>query len=121
DLRLDLALELALGAELAGAREVDEEEDRQLALLDVFLDVRVAHARGDVPVDGADVVAELVLADFGELHPAPLEYGVVFPGHRLVDQAVGADLDPPDLPEYLRGQHRKTRLTALRWCRAPSG
>src|SRR6266850_1731966 len=72
NLRLDFALELPFGPELPRAGEVDQEDDGQLALLHVFLDVRVAHARGDVPVDAADVVTELVFAHFGELHPAAL-------------------------------------------------
>ena len=101
-----ISRELPFGAELTRAGEVDQEEDGQLALFDVLLDVGMTCAGGHVPVDGADVVAELVFAHLGELHPAALEDGVVLAGQRLVHQPVGADLDPPHLPENLRGQHR---------------
>ena len=44
------------------------------------------HAGRDVPVDGANVVAGYVFADFVELHPATLEHRVVFAGEMFVHQ-----------------------------------
>jgi hypothetical protein len=73
ELRGQLALEATPRAEAFGAREVDDQHHGQLALLDVALHERAAHARRDVPVDDADLVAGLVLAHLGELHPLPLE------------------------------------------------
>ena len=65
----------------------------------------MAGARGHVPVDGADVVAVLVLPDLVELHPAALEDGMVLARQRLVDQPVGCDLDPADLADDFFRQH----------------
>src|SRR5262249_21773797 len=74
----DLALLLQHGAEVVAAATVGDEQDGQLALLDEALDEGVAHAGGDVPVDGADVVAGLVFADLLESDAGALEDAVVF-------------------------------------------
>jgi len=37
-----------------------------------------------------------------ELHPAPAKTLLVLPRHRLLDEAPGPDLDPPDGAEHLR-------------------
>ena len=50
----------------------------------------------DVPVDGADVVAGLVLAHLGERDAAALEDRVVLPGHAVAHQPLGDDLDLAD-------------------------
>src|SRR5690606_15228324 len=56
---LDGGLELAAPAraKILRGRYVDEQHHGELALLDEALDVRLAGARGDVPVDRAHVVA----------------------------------------------------------------
>jgi hypothetical protein len=64
-------------AELLGGREVHEEHHGHLALLGEHLHVGLVHARRDVPVDEAHVVARLVLAHLAEGHAAALEDGVV--------------------------------------------
>ena len=66
---------------------------RRLALFDVALDVRPARAGRDVPVDGAYVVAVLVLANLVELHASTLEDRVVFVGETVVDDLARRDLD----------------------------
>src|SRR5205085_6118867 len=63
ELRGDLALEALARTESLGARQVDGEHHRELALLDVSLDVRPAHARCDVPIDAPNLIARLILAD----------------------------------------------------------
>ena len=75
--QLDRGLELAAPAraEVLRRADVDQQHHRQLALLDEPLDVRLAGARGDVPVDRADVVAGHVRAHLVELHAASLEHG----------------------------------------------
>ena len=102
----DLGLELGRAAEPPRRAEVDQQHHGQLALLDVALDERMADARGDVPVDRADVVARHVLADVGELDAAALEHAVVLAGERAIDQAAGPDVDPPDLSQRFEAQHR---------------
>ena len=56
------------GPEVDRRAEVEQEPGRDLAVLVVLADVRHGRARGDVPVDRADVVAGLVLAQPGEVH-----------------------------------------------------
>src|SRR5579864_3690392 len=105
----DLDREGALGpaprAEGAGRAVVHGEKDGELALLEEALDVGRAQARGDVPVDHADVVARLVLAYLGELHAAAPEGARVFAGDDVADQMSGRDLDPPDLGGDFLGTH----------------
>jgi hypothetical protein len=53
-------------------------------------------ACGHIPVDGADIIAELVLPHLIELHAASFEDRVVLSSQDIVDQAVGANLDSTD-------------------------
>ena len=85
----------------ARARAVHQQQHGELALLDVALDEETAHARGDVPVDGAHLVARLVFAHLGELHSLPLEHRVVLAGEAGVHQAARAQLDALDLAQDL--------------------
>ena len=101
--RSHLALERVDAAEGAGGRGVDHEHDREFALFDVLLYIEGVHARGDVPVDDADIVALHIAADFGKLHASALEHAVVFAGENGVDHAPGADLDAADLLQYFTG------------------
>ena len=98
----DFALEAASRAEPLGARHVDGEHHRQLALLDVALHVRPLHARRHVPVDAPHFVAGLVLAHLGELHSLPLEHRAVFAGEQRVHQAARAQLEQLDLTQDFR-------------------
>src|SRR5690606_12243859 len=97
DLRGQLGLEAAPRAELLRAREVHDEQDRELPLLDVLLDIRMAHPGRDVPIDGADVVALLVRPHLAELHPPAAEDREVSPAEQRVHPAASAQLDQPDL------------------------
>ena len=113
-----LGAELALGAnpaaEPARRAQVHHEEHRQLALLEIALDVRGAQARGHVPVDGAHVVARLILADLRELDPAATERAGVFAGDDVAHQVAGGDLDPPDLARGLLGRHGTGTASKIR-------
>src|SRR5438270_133878 len=64
---------------------VDHQHHRELALFGVALHVRHARPRGDVPVDGADLVAGLVEPHFGELHAAALEDALVLAREHVGD------------------------------------
>ena len=104
DLRRHLVLELRAGAERPRGADVDHQHHGQLALLAVHLDERVPHARRDLPVDVADVVARAVLAHLLELHAPPFEGAFVLAGEDVVDHPLGADLDRLDLGEQLGRQ-----------------
>jgi hypothetical protein len=60
----------------------------------------------DIPVDGSNIVAELILSYLREIHPSPLENGLVLAREDLVDQASGRDFYLSDLFEYFFGNHR---------------
>src|SRR6185437_4585516 len=98
------------------------------ALLDVAFDVRPLHARRDVPVDAAHLVARLVLAHLGELHPLPLEHRAVLAGEERVDEPARSQLEQLDLAEHfgwngdvwmLRHRGRTRLLVAMVGARAP--
>ena len=73
----DFGGQLAFGlrdrTEQSRAAQVHQEHHGQLAFLDEFFDERMVHARGDVPIDGAHVVARLIFAHLVEIHSLPLE------------------------------------------------
>src|SRR5206468_3676631 len=100
-----LALLLQERAELAAATAVEQQQDGQLALLDEALDERVAHAGGDVPVDGADVVAGLVLADLLKGDAGALEDAAVLAAEQVLDGAAGPELEAADLADDFAGEH----------------
>src|SRR5262249_57354495 len=90
---------------LVAAAAIDQQHHRQLALLDEALDERVAHAGGDVPVDGADVVAGLVLADLLEGDAGALEDAVVLAAEQVLDGPAGPQLQAADLADDFAGEH----------------
>ena len=98
----ELSFGQAPGAEPRARGDVDRQVDVELALLAVFLDVGRVHAGGHVPVDAADIVAGLVLADLFEVEPGPAENASVRPHERLVSEDPRLDLDLLDQPEDLR-------------------
>ena len=104
---LDRGLELAAPAraELLRGRDIDEQHHGELALLDESLDVRLAGARGDVPVDRADVVAGDVRTHLVELHAAPFEHGEIRTRHHVGDLPTGDELDALDGLRDLSGEH----------------
>ena len=107
----DFALESASRAESLRARHVDGEHHRELALLDVALDVRPLHARRHVPIDAAHFVARLVLAHLGELHALPLEHRAILAGEQRVHEPARAQLEQLDLPQHFR-RHRGAGMCA---------
>src|SRR5262249_24379156 len=100
-LRGELALEAAMRAEALGAREIDDEHHRELALLDVALHVRAAHARRHVPIDAAYLVTGPILAHLGELHPLPFEHGAILAGEERVHEPARPELDQFPLAQDL--------------------
>jgi len=72
------ALRARAGAELERERVLKNNQHRELALLDELLAEGFAQTRGDVPVNIADVVAEIVFYNLIELHAAPAERRAVF-------------------------------------------
>ena len=63
------------------------------------------HPRRDVPIDGPDIISRLVFAHLVEIHPLALEDAVILARQRLAHEAVGANLNLPDLLEDLARNH----------------
>ena len=75
------------GPEVDGRAQVEQEPCRDLAILDVLADVWRVHPGGDVPVDVADVVADLVLAKVGEVHPVAMEQAPIVALEEAIESA----------------------------------
>jgi hypothetical protein len=91
--RGDLALRPLPGAEVHRQARVDEEHERELALLDVGLDERLAGLGRAVPIDRPHVVARLVGPHLLELDPGAAERAAVRAREHVVDHAVRPELD----------------------------
>ena len=96
---------LELGAERLAAGAIDQQHHRQLAFFDVAFDERMAHAGGDVPVDGANVVAGLILAHFLEGHAHALEDAVILAAEQVFDGPASANLEAANLLNDFAGEH----------------
>ena len=80
-------------------RLIDDQKKRQLPLFHIRLHKRVTHARRDVPIDGAKIIAMLVGAHLGKLDPLSAEHGAVVAREQRIDERTGPELDPFDLPQ----------------------
>src|ERR1039458_5343374 len=87
----------------------------ELALLHELLDERMVHPRGDIPVNRADLIARLVLAHLVEVHPLTLKDAMVLAGQRLANEAVGPNLNLPDLLENLARDHGTGSSSNIFW------
>ncbi len=100
-----LALLLSLRAELIAAAAIHRQQHGQLALFDKALDEGMAHARGHVPVDGANVVAGLVRAHVLEGNARAFENAVIFAAQQVLDGAARLQLKPAYLADDFAWQH----------------
>ena len=94
EFEVGLAFGLGAGAELEPGGVLEDDHHGDLAFLDEFFAVGFAEAGGDVPVDVADVVAELVFDDLVELHAASAEGGAVFTAQYIFHGVTHAPLEP---------------------------
>ena len=96
--------------EHAGGGDVDQQQNRKLALFNEFFDVGRTHAGRDVPVDIPDIVLDGVLPDLLEFDTAPLEGAAVRAAGDFIDRAVRSDFEKPDLFGDFRRQHMASPL-----------
>ena len=96
DLRREFSFGLVARAEQARTAHVHDEHEREFAFLDEFLDERMIHPRGDVPVNRAHIIAGLVFAHLVEVHALALEDGMILARERFGHDEVRAQLDLPD-------------------------
>ena len=91
----DRVLAHVAGAEVDRRRQVDEEPGGDLAVLGVLAHVRRLQPRGHVPVDVADGVVVLVLAQVGEIEPETAEQRPVIAVQQAVEPADHRPLEAP--------------------------
>ena len=107
--RTELDRRLAFGtlarAEVQRRAHVDQQQYGELALFHIALHIGRAHAGGDIPVDGAHVVARHVGTHLVELDAATFEHGHVCARQHVGDLAAGVQLQTPDLFDDLSGEH----------------
>ncbi len=84
-------------ANLGRGALVHQQEDREFALLVMPAQVGDAEPRRDAPVDGADVVARLVLAHVLELDAAAAEGAGVVAGREVAHQPARREFESPHL------------------------
>ena len=99
DLSGQLALQLNIATEEVRAAHIDQQHNGHLSLFAEEFDVGLAVAGADVPVDDADVVADLVFPHLLEFHTPAFERGVVLPREHVVDHVRGENLDAANLFE----------------------
>jgi len=113
--RRRLTLRPATAPEPERSREIERHDHGELALLVEALHEGMPHARRDVPVDRADVVAGNVLADLGELEPLAAKRRSVGSREDFLHRPPAPDGEPPDLREQLGGDHgTSTRASSRR-------
>ena len=83
----DAPLGEAVGAEVDARREVDQEPGRELAVFGELAHVGLLQPGGDVPVDVADVVVMLVLAQVGQVEAGAAHQGAVVALEQAVEAA----------------------------------
>ena len=88
------------GAEIHRWAEIEQEPGGDFAVLDVLADVGRVHARGDIPVDVADVVLGLVFAQVGKVDPVAVEQAAIIALQQAVQPA--DDLPVQALQDALR-------------------
>ena len=86
DFRGKLALGEMHTAERPGSAHVHDKHHRQLAFLGEFFHIGVPHARGDIPVNGADLIAGLVFTNLLEVHAPALENAPVLARERCFNE-----------------------------------
>ncbi len=105
DFRKEVAPQALAGAEKGRAADVYEQHERQLAFFFKELDIGVAGAGRNVPVNIAHIVAVLVGAHFAERHTFAFEGAVVFSRKEVLAQLARLVLNFAYLFEELFGVH----------------
>ena len=78
-------------AKIHRGAEVEQKPRGDLAIFDVLPDVRRVHARGDIPIDVANIVFGLIFAQIGKVHAVAVEQAAII----ALQQAIQAADDLP--------------------------
>lgn len=93
------------GTKILRRGDIRHQHQRELALFDVTLYEGRTSARGDIPIDGANVIANGIRADLIELDARAFEYRDVLARQDIGDLTTGAQLDFLDATNDLRCKH----------------
>src|SRR5512135_2939481 len=94
-------------AEIDRRTEVEQEPGNDFSILYILPDVRRGHARGDIPIDIADVIGRRVFAQIGKVDTVPVKQAAIIALQQTIQTA-------DDLPiEALQNSFRRWRG---RWC-----
>ena len=94
------ALQALHRAEVHRRAQVEQEPGGDLAIFDILAHVGRVHARGDVPVDVANIVFGLVFAQVGKVDPVAVEQAAIIALQQAIQPA--DDLPVEALQDALR-------------------
>ena len=57
--------------------EIKQKPGSDLTVLNILAHVGRIHARGDIPIDVANIILRLIFPQVGEIHPVPIEQGAI--------------------------------------------
>ncbi len=103
----------------AGGGRIHQKPDGQFALFDVAFNVRMTRTGGDIPVDGAHIVARRIGTDFVEVHAATFENAAVFSSEQMLDRIAGLQLELAKFFVHISG-HWKPRSMKDEVCKMKS-
>ena len=110
DLGNHVFLELRRCSEHSRPAHIDQQHHGQLPFLFKNLDMGLTASGGNVPVDIAHIVADLVLTHFTERHTPSLERAMVLSGKDIVAQTARLDFDPTHLFQNIAAVFHKLHL-----------
>ncbi len=85
---------LCTAAKIHRRAEVEQEPGGDFAVFDILPDVRRVHARGDIPIDVANIVFRLVFAQIGKIHPVAVEQAAVIALQQAIQPADDLPVEP---------------------------
>lgn len=103
-------LGLRLATEVLRGAQVDQQHHRHLAFFTKELDERLVATCGDIPIDRANIVTDLVGANFFKFDSSALESRMPRPGQQIVDLVRAANLDLSNFLKNFRGDHASYKI-----------
>ena len=101
----ELTLQFSFRAKRERRTEIHRKNHREFTLLPKDLHVRFADARGDIPVDASDIVANEVWPHLFELHASSSERTPILTSERFAHAAARPDLQSSNVLERFRREH----------------
>src|ERR671929_1342226 len=87
-------------AKIHGGAQVEQKPGGDIAIFDILADVRGRQARGDVPINIANIISGLILAQIGKIHSVAVKEAAVIALQQAIQPA--DDLPVETLQDTLR-------------------